>query len=229
MTMDTSVPAGSSAASPVNRYHPVQVILHWLIAALIIITALLASGAEGEGRRAAGSTSTLAIHMILGISVLILLAIRLVVRWRLRAPQWATTGDAFLDRIGRWTHIALYFFAFSVTITGLVLALQTNRLARVFNLSAAGQFGPGQFQPGQNSPQGFQPGLFPPPAGFRGEGEEGEGGFLRSGRFFLGAFHGFSWTVLLLLIILHVAAALYHQFLRKDNLFGRMWFGNGTT
>ena len=80
MTMDTSVPAGSSAASPVNRYHPVQVILHWLIAALIIITALLASGAEGEGRRAAGSTSTLAIHMILGITVLVLLVVRLVVR-----------------------------------------------------------------------------------------------------------------------------------------------------
>lgn len=231
MATETTASAAPNAAAPMKRYHPAQVILHWLIAALIIVTALLAGGAEGEGRGAgAGGTSTLAIHMILGIAVLVLLVIRLVVRWRIKAPEWATTGSSLLDRIGRWTHIALYFFAFSVTITGLVLALQTNRLGRVFNPSASGQFRPGQFQPGQVPPQGFQPGQFPPPGGFRGEGGEGgEDGFLRGGRFFLGAFHGFSWTVLLLLLILHVAAALYHQFFRRDNLFGRMWFGNRAT
>src|SRR5512142_1052499 len=138
MTTDTVAPASIHAASPVRRYHPAQVILHWLIAALIFITALLAGGGEGEGRRAAaGGTSTLALHMILGISVLVLLAIRLVVRWRIKAPDWATTGSSLLDQVGRWTHIALYFFAFSVTVTGLILALQTNRLARVFNPSAS--------------------------------------------------------------------------------------------
>ncbi len=229
MTAET-LPVADNTALPVRRYHPAQVLLHWLIAALIIITALLAGGGEGEGRRqaaaGAGGISALGLHMILGMAVLLLLAIRLVVRWRIKAPEWATTGNSLLDRIGRWTHIALYFFAFAVTITGLILALQTNRLARVFNPSAGGQFGPGQFQPGQVPPQGFQPGLFPPPDGFRGEG--GEGSFARGGRFFLGAFHGASWTILLLLIILHVAAALYHQFWRRDNLFGRMWFGNRT-
>ncbi len=230
MTTDTTAPAATSIIPPVHRYHPAQVILHWLIAALIIITALLAGGAEGEGRRqfGGGGTSTLALHMTLGIAVLVLLAIRLVVRWRIKAPEWATTGSSFLDRIGRWTHIGLYFFAFAVTVTGIILALQTNRLARIFNPSAAGRFGTGQFQPGQLPPPGgFQPGQFPRPGGEGGEG--GELGFLRGGRLFLGAFHGFSWTVLLLLIILHVAAALYHQFFRRDNLFSRMWFGSRTT
>ncbi len=232
MTAET-LPAAAHPAPTVHRYHPAQVILHWLIAALIIMTALLAGGGEGEGRgRAAAGVSgvsTLGLHMILGITVLVLLAIRLVVRWRIKAPEWATTGSSLLDQVGRWTHIGLYFFAFAVTVTGLILALQTNRLARVFNPSASGRFGPGQFQPGQVPPQGFQPGQFPPPNGFRGEGGEGgEGGFARGGRFFLGAFHGASWTILLLLIILHVAAALYHQFWRRDNLFGRMWFGNRT-
>jgi cytochrome b561 len=32
--------------------------------------------------------------------------------------------------------------------------------------------------------------------------------------------------VLILLIAGHIAAALYHQFIRKDELFSRMWFGN---
>lgn len=37
--------------------------------------------------------------------------------------------------------------------------------------------------------------------------------------------HGITATVLMLLIALHIGAALYHQFIRKDNLLARMWFG----
>ncbi|NWG35517.1 MAG: cytochrome b/b6 domain-containing protein [Chloroflexi bacterium] len=37
--------------------------------------------------------------------------------------------------------------------------------------------------------------------------------------------HGLVSTLLVLLIVLHVGAALYHQFIRKDNLLSRMWFG----
>lgn len=37
--------------------------------------------------------------------------------------------------------------------------------------------------------------------------------------------HGWIANALLLLIVGHVSAALYHQFVRKDGLLGRMWFG----
>ena len=37
--------------------------------------------------------------------------------------------------------------------------------------------------------------------------------------------HGLISTVLLLLILLHFGAAMYHQFIRRDNLLSRMWFG----
>ncbi len=215
-------------AAPIRRYHPSLVVLHWAIAALIFLTALLASGAEGEGRGQGGAfiagIPILGVHMILGITVLVLLAIRLFMRWRVQRPEWATTGSAFLDKVGQWTHIGLYLLAFAVTITGLTLALQTNRLARVFNPAGSPGFTPGQVQPGQLPPGAFQPGQGRPGGG---EGSEG-GGFARGGRFFLGAFHGLSWTLLLLLVILHIGAALYHQFFRKDNLLGRMWFGSRT-
>ena len=39
------------------------------------------------------------------------------------------------------------------------------------------------------------------------------------------AAHGIIAKLLGLLILAHVAAGLYHQFVRKDGLFGRMWFG----
>jgi len=37
--------------------------------------------------------------------------------------------------------------------------------------------------------------------------------------------HGVTATVLILLIVLHIGAAVYNQFIRKDNLLSRMWFG----
>lgn len=37
--------------------------------------------------------------------------------------------------------------------------------------------------------------------------------------------HGILATLLGLLILTHVAAGLYHQFVRKDGLLARMWFG----
>lgn len=37
--------------------------------------------------------------------------------------------------------------------------------------------------------------------------------------------HGNLAYVMIALVALHVGAALYHQFIRKDNLIARMWFG----
>jgi cytochrome b561 len=39
------------------------------------------------------------------------------------------------------------------------------------------------------------------------------------------AAHGAIATALMVLIVLHVAAAIYHQAMLKDRLLGRMWFG----
>jgi len=37
--------------------------------------------------------------------------------------------------------------------------------------------------------------------------------------------HGALALLLILLVLSHVAAALYHHYIRKDGLLGRMWFG----
>ena len=38
--------------------------------------------------------------------------------------------------------------------------------------------------------------------------------------------HGLLSKVLLIMIVLHVLAAFYHQFILKDGIFSRLWFGN---
>ena len=41
-----------------------------------------------------------------------------------------------------------------------------------------------------------------------------------------GGLHQLGWALVLLLVFAHVAAALYHQLILKDNLLARMWYGN---
>jgi cytochrome b561 len=223
----TQVPA--EAPKP-KRYHPALVALHWLIAILIFGAFFLAQENEGgrerfrpgEGNfpppglqletppqnstpgnppqdlpqggfpRQEGQSifSTIGIHMIFGIVVLVLLIIRLFVRWRTQHPDWLSAGNKLLDWIGNLTHWGLYVLTFAMTITGIILADQRGILARTFGIGST-----------------------PTPGSFR------------RGEFSLGMFHGGIWTLLLLLILLHVGAALYHQFIRKDHLLQRMWFG----
>lgn len=42
------------------------------------------------------------------------------------------------------------------------------------------------------------------------------------------AVHGIAAKLLIALVVLHVVAALYHQFVKGDGLFRRMWFGRRT-
>jgi len=228
VSTDASLAPAASPAGEIKpkRYHPALVALHWLIAILIFGAFFLSQENEGGRERfrpgegnfplqggqqqtppqnfqpgnpppggfpqAGGQSifSTIGLHMVFGITVLVLLIVRLFVRWRTQHPEWLSAGNKFLDWIGNLTHWGLYILTFAMTITGIILADQRGILARVFGIGAT-----------------------PTPGSFR------------RGGFSLGMFHGGIWTLLLLLILLHVGAALYHQFIRKDHLLQRMWFG----
>jgi cytochrome b561 len=120
---------------------------------------------------------------------------RLLVRLRTKHPEWASTGNIWLDRLGELTHLGLYILTFGILIAGGYLAYQRGLVASVLGVGATAVT------------QGFRRG--------------GAG-------FFIGALHGLSWNLLFLLLLLHVGAALYHQFIIKDNLLGRMWYGKMT-
>jgi cytochrome b561 len=240
----------SSTAVKTKRYHPALVALHWLVAILIFGAFFLVqgNGEGGEGRFRPGqgnppgqglqqsnppqiaagddeappadfqpqivqgsqpqqgfpqggfpqqggqnAFSTIGFHMIFGLSVLVLLIVRLIIRWTTKHPEWATAGNKFFDWVGVLTHWGLYLLSFGMVITGIILADQRGILARTFGI-----------------------GFTPTPGSFG------------RGSFSLGNFHGAIWALLTLLILLHVGAALYHQFFLKDNLLGRMWFGKRT-
>ncbi len=231
-----------------KRYHPVLVTLHWLIVLLVFTNLYLGLFIFEPLLRGGGAfripESLLAIHMAVGIAVLVLIVVRFFVRTGTKKPEAATSGHKFFDVLARVVHFALYFFVFATTVIGLVFAIQTNRLQQAFlgggNSRFRGGPGTGNFgrfpTPGPGTPfPSFGGGgnNFGGTPGFQGNGPRPGGpgfpGGPRAGRFGLSfillPLHLDIAVILLFLIGFHILAALYHQFIRKDHLIGRMWYG----
>ena len=172
-----------------TRYHPALVALHWLVAITVLIalgmgTFVLTEIPNSSPDKVLGLRD----HMIAGITILTLMLIRLGVRLFTRKPPRATTGNAFLDKIGVLTHYAFYVLVILMAASGI----GTSILAGLPDIVFGGSGAP--------LPEAFE--IFPPRI-----------------------VHGIVAKLLIALIALHIAAALFHQFIRKDRLIARMWFG----
>lgn len=172
-----------------KRYHPALVVLHWLLAAMII-GGLIMGGqvlAKTPNDDPAKMLS-LTMHMSVGISILVLMVVRLGVRLMTRKPPHADIGNALLNKGAIAAHYALYAVVIAMGVSGLAIANAAGLPAIVFGGSGD-----------------------PLPADFNDIAPR--------------AAHGMLSILLALVIASHVLAALYHQYVRKDSLFSRMWFG----
>jgi len=172
------------------RYHPAQVALHWLSAVLVIFA--LAMGMLVLKRipnvDAAQKIFALKGHMTAGLAIAFVVTLRIALRLALVQPARATSGNAWLDRLARVVHAALYLAVLGMAASGLALAVQAGLPGIVFGGSGA-----------------------PLPENFWDYAPR--------------RVHGGLAKLLLALVALHATAALYHQFVRKDGLMQRMWFG----
>ncbi|HUH96235.1 MAG TPA: cytochrome b/b6 domain-containing protein [Anaerolineales bacterium] len=219
-----------------KRYHPALVTLHWLIALFVFtdlgigyfyIRPILTSG--GGGVR--GTDPILKIHMAAGVAILLLLVIRFIIRLATPKPAAAEAGSKALNVLARLVHYALYFFVFAITVVGLIFSVQTSRFQTAFLGATGGPgFGPGGGfpRPPSGAPGAFStPGAggggapaFPPGNGPRPGGRRGF-----NAAFLLLPLHFSISIILIVLLTLHILAALYHQLILKDHLLGRMGYG----
>jgi len=175
-----------------ERYHPAQVVLHWLSAALVIgawvvgaiVMERIPSGASDQRILVLGA------HMAAGLTIALIVALRVALRLSLEQPARATTGNALLDGLARIVHLSLYVATLGMAASGLALAVQAGLPAIVVG--------------GAPLPDSL--------ADYSARG-----------------LHAAIGTVLISLVALHAVAALYHQFVRRDGLLRRMWFGTGSS
>ncbi len=120
------------------RYHPLLVTLHWLLAFLIIAALALGFFALAPIPNSdPQKIDVLRAHMIGGMSILALMAIRFGVRMLTSRPPHATTGYPFLDRIAPLTHYGFYVLILLMVGTGFATAILAGLPDIVFGRSGA--------------------------------------------------------------------------------------------
>ena len=135
----------ASARRRQPAYGPVTRILHWLtvaaLAAQFIVGYTLDAGGSGRGRgRGRGGESgrgrgrggdldvfgedrLLTAHVVVGVTILLLAAVRLFWRHRSSLPPWAEGLSPTERTIAHWTERSLYLLLFVIPLTGLWLVL----------------------------------------------------------------------------------------------------------
>jgi len=155
-----------------THYSRAQIILHWVIMALVLFNIAAHDGmismydATLRGVEVSANDALFGkFHIVAGVSILILAALRLFLRLRRGAPA-APTGPVLQQKAGHFVHIAIYVLLFTLPFSGIAAwfgGVETAALAHVAMKN-----------------------------------------------------------LLLILIGLHIASALFHQFWLKDNLIARM-------
>ncbi len=175
----------AAAASP-RHYTRVAIVLHWLVA--LAVLAMLPLGLVMK--RAAVALETkfwlYQLHKSLGFTILALMLVRIV--WRLRhAPPPLPAGiSARLTRLAQSAHLALYMLLIALPVTGwlLVSSAALNVPTRYFNLVTVPHL----------------PGWSTLPVETRGVFET-----------YYANLHRYTALALGLLVLVHIAAALYHR------------------
>lgn len=111
----------------IGGYSSVQILLHWVIAALVFFQLVfgesmsMASRAARRGTELDPTDATLAsAHYWIGLAILALVAFRLAVRLVGGAPDPQSSGVPVLDKLAHAAHWLFYFLLVAMPVTGLL-------------------------------------------------------------------------------------------------------------
>lgn len=164
--------------------------MHWLVAGLIICQYVLAELADYARADEAllKQLGLLANHKSVGMTILLIAAIRLLYRFFQPAPALPKTMPNWQQRLSNGSHFLLYALLFALPISGWLMSSATAYSVSWFNLFAI----PDLIAPNES----------------------------RADQ--LAAIHYYLGKALLILAVVHIAAALKHHFIDKDDVLSRM-------
>lgn len=110
----------NSLPSP-NRYHPMLIALHWLMFVLLIAV-FVTIEIRGQFPRGSDTRELVkTLHFMLGISVLLLVVIRLAIRLSSKTPAIVPTPTLWENLLAKLVHITLYAFMLFMPIAGWII------------------------------------------------------------------------------------------------------------
>ena len=118
-----------------QRYGAVVQFLHWSTAVFVVIAWLLGTFGDDLPKGVARNAG-LFIHISAGLAILAVVAVRIL--WRLIDPPpqpEATPFGVWLDRAGRFAHVALYVLLVAVPVIGIVTQFARGQPLPLFGLA----------------------------------------------------------------------------------------------
>jgi len=116
-----------------KAHHPALVVLHWLVAALVV-GALLGGFTQLDRtpNTDPAKIGSLRIHMGIGLTILVLMVLRVIVRLRTTPPAPFPTGVPALETVAKVTHAGIYLALFGMAFSGIALSQAAGLPAVVF-------------------------------------------------------------------------------------------------
>ena len=181
------------------RYATLTIVLHWLIAALLVFEVAL--GLNMEDARGTAKFTVFQLHKSVGITILLLVLLRIVWRLRRRPPPLTATG--WERALATIVHGAFYLLLLALPVSGWII-VSASKIAVPTLLYGT-------------IPWPHLPGFAPMAAGAKQA-------WNHTAEFI----HVNLVTVLYGLVALHVAGALKHHFIDRDGDMARMVPGTRT-
>lgn len=122
-----------SLKNSVERWGHVSQLLHWLIVVLIVVMAYLGLTMT-DLANSPHKIRVYDLHKSIGLSILVLVALRLLWRAYAGAPRTLPGVPPWQARVAAFTHGALYALLFAVPLSGWVLNSAAGFPLRWFNL-----------------------------------------------------------------------------------------------
>jgi cytochrome b561 len=104
----------------IDRWGGISQLLHWAVAALILAMAYLGL-TMGDLPNGPEKIKTYALHKSIGITILALVALRVLWRMYAGTPHPVPGSPRWQERIAAMTHAAIYLLLFAIPISGWVL------------------------------------------------------------------------------------------------------------
>ncbi len=124
-----------SANSP-TEYTSTAKLLHWLVAGLVVIQLVLANLGESaeDADDLVRELALFANHRSVGITILTLIIIRLLWRWRNPAPRLPETVPRWQITASRVSHYSLYGILLAMPVSGWLMSSAADVSVTWFNL-----------------------------------------------------------------------------------------------
>ena len=190
------------AMNQTARYGSVSQLLHWTTALLVLI--LLVTGKAGLVDVDHPGSASFMWHGSLGVLVFALVAARFL--WRLASapPEFPSTMTRLGRIAARTMHVSVYALLIALPLSGWLAASSEGSAVNFFNVATLPRWdraGPAEVRPAAVSQT-------------QGAAEAGED--------FAEEVHELLGDALIVLVSLHLIAALKHQFIDHDGLMRRM-------